>query len=120
MSSTYRPLATRTWADIPALFAGDTTRSWSDVKHDCPRRLVSFGGLTRSVPDGGEQPRNRGRIGHRSGGRSLSFGIFTRGFGAGKNGGVIRPQNTAFATSHLEGIRLVFADSITPLPNLDN
>jgi transcriptional regulator with XRE-family HTH domain len=38
-----------------------------------PRRLVSFGGLTRSVPDGGEQPRNRGRIGHRSGGRSLSL-----------------------------------------------
>src|ERR1035437_11173505 len=37
MPSTYRPLATRTWADIPALFEGDTTRCWSDVKHDCPR-----------------------------------------------------------------------------------
>ena len=62
---------------------------------------MSFGGLTRSVPDGGEQPRNRGRIGHRSGGRSLSFGIFTRGFGAGSPHRFCRPQNTSFATSHL-------------------
>ena len=58
---------------------------------------------TRSVPDGGEQPRNRGRIGHRSGGRSLSFGIFTRCFGAGSPHRFCRPQNTSFATSHLGG-----------------
>ena len=42
MPSIYRPLATRTWADIPALFEGDTTRSWSDVKHAL-RRVLAIG-----------------------------------------------------------------------------
>ena len=66
---------------------------------------MSFGGLTRSVPDGGEQPRNGGGIGHRSGGRPLSFDIFTRGFGAGSPHHFCRPQNTSFATSHLAAFR---------------
>src|ERR1035437_7321932 len=66
-----------------------------------PRRLVSFGGLTRSVPDGGEQPRIEAGLGIEVGEDRFPLAYSHAVLGPDHPTVIAGPQSTSFATSHL-------------------
>src|ERR1035437_10957451 len=66
-----------------------------------PRRLVSFGGLTRSVPDGGEQPRIEAGLGIEGGEDRFPLAYSHAVLGPDHPTVFAGPKNTSFATSHL-------------------